>query len=94
MLIHSSLQSYFRILLSLLQATGATSCAFSFALFATSAIEIATGVVPQRWVTVFIHCVVSVAFGAINALHINVDLASGKLDLIYGRSCSCGGSMI
>ncbi|GJJ72210.1 choline transport protein [Entomortierella parvispora] len=56
--------------------TGATSCAFSFALFATSAIEIATGAVPQRWVTVLIHCVVSLAFGVINALHINVDMAS------------------
>lgn len=84
----------FVLFLSILQATGATSCAFSFALFATSAIEIATGAVPQRWVTVLIHCIVSVAFGAINALHINVDLASGMLDLMFKRSCSCGDSLL
>lgn len=56
--------------------TGATGCAFSFALFATSAIEIATGVIPQRWVTVLIHIAVSITFGLINAFQINIDMLS------------------
>ncbi|KAG0320699.1 hypothetical protein BG000_003477 [Podila horticola] len=56
--------------------TGATGCAFSFALFATSAIEIASGVAPQRWVTVLIHIAVSIAFGLINAFQINIDMLS------------------
>ncbi|KAF9303390.1 hypothetical protein BGZ74_003828 [Mortierella antarctica] len=56
--------------------TGVTECAFSLALFATSAIEIATGVVPQRWVTVLIHVAVSIAFGFINAFKINIDMLS------------------
>ncbi|KAF9216759.1 hypothetical protein BGZ59_008261 [Podila verticillata] len=56
--------------------TGATGCAFSFALFATSAIEIATGVIPQRWVTVLIHIAVSIAFGLINAFQININMLS------------------
>ncbi|KAF9927069.1 hypothetical protein BGZ67_007773 [Mortierella alpina] len=57
-------------------ATGATSCAFSFALFATSAIEIAGGFVPQRWVTVLLHVFVSILFGAVNALQLNLDMYS------------------
>lgn len=56
--------------------TGVTGCAFSLALFATSAIEIATGVIPQRWVTVLIHIAVSIAFGLINAFQINIDMLS------------------
>ncbi|KAF9338338.1 hypothetical protein BG006_005320 [Podila minutissima] len=56
--------------------TGVTECAFSLALFATSAIEIATGVMPPRWVTVLIHVAVSIAFGFINAFKINIDMLS------------------
>ncbi|KAF9572328.1 hypothetical protein EC968_010052 [Mortierella alpina] len=57
-------------------ATGATSCAFSFALFATSAIEIAVGFEPQRWVTVLLHVFVSILFGAVNALQLNLNMYS------------------
>ncbi|KAI1300380.1 hypothetical protein EDD11_006224 [Mortierella claussenii] len=56
--------------------TSVTSCAFSFALFSTSAIEIATGSVPGRWITVLIHISVSILFGAMNALSLNVDMIS------------------
>ncbi|KAF9181491.1 hypothetical protein BGZ51_005396 [Haplosporangium sp. Z 767] len=56
--------------------TGVTSCAFAFALFTTAAMSIATGVAPQRWVTVLIHILVSIMFGFINAIHVNIDMIS------------------
>ncbi|CAO3567648.1 unnamed protein product [Mortierella alpina] len=67
-------------------ATGATSCAFSFALFATSAIEIAGGFVPERWVTVLLHVFVSILFGAINALQLDLNMYSSKAVLIHDAS--------
>ncbi|KAG0256494.1 hypothetical protein BG011_004463 [Mortierella polycephala] len=59
--------------------TGATSCAFAFALFTTAVLSIATGVAPQRWVTVLIHILVSIMFGFINAVHVNIDMISGPI---------------
>ncbi|KAG0058753.1 hypothetical protein BGZ89_001000 [Linnemannia elongata] len=59
--------------------TGASSCAFAFALFSTAAIQIATGNVPQRWITVLIHIIISTLFGAINAYNINIDMISGPI---------------
>ncbi|KAF9913021.1 hypothetical protein EC991_005889 [Linnemannia zychae] len=56
--------------------TGSSSCAFSFALFTSAAIQIATGYAPQRWITVLIHIFVSIIFGAINAYNINIDMIS------------------
>ncbi|KAG0337476.1 hypothetical protein BG004_007629 [Podila humilis] len=56
--------------------TGATGCAFSFAVFSTSVIEIAAGVVPQRWVTVLLHIAVSIVFGLINEFKLNIDMIS------------------
>ncbi|KAF9115841.1 hypothetical protein BGX27_006082 [Mortierella sp. AM989] len=56
--------------------TSTASCAFSFALFGTAAIQLATGSNPGRWVTVFIHIIISILFGAVNALHLNVDIVS------------------
>ncbi|KAF9537932.1 hypothetical protein EC957_007434 [Mortierella hygrophila] len=56
--------------------TGVSSCAFAFALFSAAAIQIATGHVPQRWITVLIHIIISSLFGAINAHNINVDIIS------------------
>ncbi|KAG9070301.1 hypothetical protein KI688_009638 [Linnemannia hyalina] len=56
--------------------TGTSSCAFAFALFSTAAIQISTGHVPQRWITVSIHIIISTLFGAINAYNINIDLIS------------------
>ncbi|KAG0081055.1 hypothetical protein BGZ90_010373 [Linnemannia elongata] len=62
--------------------TGASSCAFAFALFSTAAIQIATGHVPQRWITVLIHIIISTLFGAINAYNINIDMISGTCNII------------
>jgi glucan phosphoethanolaminetransferase (alkaline phosphatase superfamily) len=59
------------------QVTGSSSCAFAFALFSTATIQIATGHAPQRWITVLIHIVTSILFGAINAYNINIDMISG-----------------
>ncbi|KAF9130374.1 hypothetical protein BG015_004016 [Linnemannia schmuckeri] len=56
--------------------TGSSSCAFAFAFFSTAAIQIATGHVPQRWITVLIHIVISILFGAINAYNVNIDMIS------------------
>ncbi|KAG0270804.1 hypothetical protein BGZ95_001511 [Linnemannia exigua] len=56
--------------------TGSSSCAFSFALFTSAAIQIATGYAPQRWITVLIHIIVSTLFGAINAYNIKIDMIS------------------
>ncbi|KAF8945247.1 hypothetical protein BGZ47_003006 [Haplosporangium gracile] len=56
--------------------TGSSSCAFAFALFTTAAIQIATGHVPQRWITVLIHIIISTLFGAINAYNININMIS------------------
>ncbi|KAF9205592.1 hypothetical protein BGZ49_003804 [Haplosporangium sp. Z 27] len=57
-------------------ATGTASCAFSFALFGTSAIQISTGTIPSRWVTVLIHIIASLLFGVVNALNLRVDVIS------------------
>ncbi|KAK3844670.1 MAG: amino acid permease-domain-containing protein [Linnemannia gamsii] len=56
--------------------TGCSSCAFAFALFTSAAIQIATGYVTQRWITVLIHIIISILFGAINAYNINIDMIS------------------
>ncbi|KAI7828621.1 amino acid/polyamine transporter I [Gamsiella multidivaricata] len=56
--------------------TGATSYAFSFALFGTTVIELSTGIVPSRSVTVFIRILVSILYGTISAFNITVDFAS------------------
>ncbi|KAF9926493.1 hypothetical protein FBU30_003932 [Linnemannia zychae] len=57
-------------------ATGACSCAFAFALFATAIVQIVTEQVPQRWVTVLIHVVTSILFGVLNAYDIYIDIIS------------------
>ncbi|KAG0372914.1 hypothetical protein BGX24_012405 [Mortierella sp. AD032] len=58
--------------------TGCSSCAFAFALFTSAAIQIATGYVTQRWITVLIHIIISILFGAINAYNINIDMISAN----------------
>ncbi|KAG0293289.1 hypothetical protein BGZ96_003055 [Linnemannia gamsii] len=63
---------------------GSSSCAFAFALFSTATIQIATGYVPERWVTVLIHIIISTLFGAINAYNINIDMISVILTLLCG----------
>ncbi|KAG0219456.1 hypothetical protein BGX33_002726 [Mortierella sp. NVP41] len=40
---------------------------------------IATGQVPQWWITVLIHIIISLLFGATNAYNVNIDMISGKL---------------
>ncbi|KAF8933402.1 hypothetical protein BGZ58_006376 [Dissophora ornata] len=59
---------------------GATACAFSIAVFGAAGLQIATGVAPQRWVTVFIHIVVSALFGVFNAYSFDVDFISGTVN--------------
>ncbi|KAF9132939.1 hypothetical protein BGW39_011027 [Mortierella sp. 14UC] len=41
-----------------------------------TAIQIATGYAPQRWITVPIHIIIPTLFGAINAYNINFDMIS------------------